>query len=101
MTNFGPTAMKEYPFTCSMIQGGAKADLEETKIAEPKDGKYEVLFPVAVPDEGTFDWLDQFLEKNPQYTEMSDRKILQWASKSGLKGGGKGRACNDKPGYNF
>eukprot|EP00746_Dinoflagellata_sp_MGD_P120253 gnl/MRDRNA2_/MRDRNA2_55861_c0_seq1.p1 gnl/MRDRNA2_/MRDRNA2_55861_c0~~gnl/MRDRNA2_/MRDRNA2_55861_c0_seq1.p1 ORF type:complete len:1088 (+),score=364.60 gnl/MRDRNA2_/MRDRNA2_55861_c0_seq1:77-3265(+) len=101
MTNFGPKCIKEYPFTCTMIQDGAKADLEEIKMSPPKDGMYEVLFPVCVPDEGTFDWLDQFLEKNPKYTEMSDRKILQWATKSGLKGGSKGRLSNDKPGYNF
>merc|ERR1712196_167339 len=101
MTNFGPTCIKEYPFTCAMIQDGAKEDLEEIKISPPKDGIYEVLFPVCVPDEGTFDWLDQFLEKNPKYTEMSDRKILKWATQSGLKGGSKGRLSNDKPGYNF
>ena len=35
-----------------------------------QDGKYEVIFPVAVPDEGTFDWLDEFLEKNPEYVEL-------------------------------
>ena len=40
----------------------------------PEDGKYEVIFPVAVPDEGTFDWLDDFLEKNPKYVELPGLK---------------------------
>lgn len=26
----------------------------------------QVLFPIAIPDEGTFDWLDDFLKKNPR-----------------------------------
>lgn len=29
---------------------------------------------------GTFEWLDGFLAKNPHYTELSDRKIIEWAS---------------------
>lgn len=35
-----------------------------------EDGKYEVIFPVGVPDEGTFAWLDDFLKKNPTYVEL-------------------------------
>ena len=27
--------------------------------------QFEVIFPVAVPDEGGFDWLDQFMESHP------------------------------------
>ena len=67
-----------------------------------QDGKFEILFPIALPDEGleshgpwacdvakdggwcwshthitphhpagTFDWLDDFLENHPGYTEVS------------------------------
>ena len=28
----------------------------------------QVIFPIAIPDEGTFDWLDDFLKKNPRRT---------------------------------
>ncbi|CAL1135319.1 unnamed protein product [Cladocopium goreaui] len=64
-----------------------------------QDGKYEVIFPVAVPDEGTFDWLDEFLEKNPQYVELSDRAIIKWAEKSGISHSEQNswKNCNDKP----
>merc|ERR1711920_159406 len=66
------------------------------------DGKYEVMLPVGFPDEGTFTWLDQFLEKNPQYVELSDRRILEWAASSGLWKSGKGwKSSNDKPDFNF
>ena len=29
----------------------------------------QVLFPVSLPDEGGFDWLDQFLETHPHRPE--------------------------------
>lgn len=68
-----------------------------TKYEEPADGKYNVLFPVSLPDEGTFYWLDDFLEKNPNYTELSDRAFADWALKSGLHMKGK-KESNDKVG---
>merc|ERR1712217_636889 len=83
--------------------GAAKSDVEEKKIAVPKDGKFDVLFPVGFPDEGTFSWLDGFLEKNPHYVELSDRAIQAWITKSGMRKhhqGGKWHS-NDKPEYNF
>merc|ERR1712176_1345831 len=86
-----------------MLQDAAKVDVKEAKPASPKDGKYEVLFPVAFPDEGTFDWLDTFLEKNPEYTEISDRKIQDWCMKSGLwkQRTNSWKESNDKPEFNF
>merc|ERR1712217_252650 len=87
-----------------MLQDAAKADIEMMKPSIPKEGKYEVIFPVAFPDEGTFDWLDGFLQKNPQYVEISDRKLIEWAEMSGVK---KTSALaskthsRDKPDFNF
>jgi len=56
---------------------------------------------VAVPDQGGFQWLDQFLEDNKNYTEISDRALLKWFERSGLtrpKGyGATARTSNDKP----
>merc|ERR1712217_856542 len=49
-----------------------------------------------VPDEGSFDWLDNFLIKNPEYTELSDRALLERSIKSGVQSKAKA-ACNDKP----
>merc|ERR1711879_1044379 len=47
--------------------------------------------------------VDTFVKANPSYTELSDRKILEWASKSGVwqpktqdTGG-----SNDKPNMKF
>merc|ERR1719218_258215 len=82
--NFGPTAWKELPFKCRMLQEAAASDCSVTTSKDPKDGKYEVVMPVGFPDEGTFDWLDSWLEKHPGHVELSDRKILQWAHASGL-----------------
>merc|ERR1712084_40293 len=84
--NFGPNLFAPLPFKCRMLQDAATVDIEI--MAPPKtnpDGKYEVLFPVGLPDEGTFDWLDSFLQEHPEYVELSDRRIVEWAEKSGLQ----------------
>merc|ERR1711957_673473 len=49
---------------------------------------------------GTFTWLDCFLKDNPQYTEISDRMILDWAEKSGLVKS-KNKSSNDRPEWGF
>merc|ERR1711972_726122 len=86
------------------------ADVVKAPKTEPKDGKFEVVVPVGFPDEGTFSWLDGFLEKNPQYVELSDRMIHEWIVKSGIwkqkQFGQQGnwnqsQDSNDKPLYNF
>merc|ERR1712060_840108 len=84
-------------------QSAAKDDVVATPSSVPKDGKHEVIFPIAVPDEGTFHWLDQFLEKNPHYVELSDRKIIEWATQSGLwkPKCNQSKASNDKPDVSF
>jgi len=102
--NMGLTPLKELPFKCRLLQGAAERDVMVAPSKEPKDGVYEVVMPVAFPDEGTFDWVDTFLEKNPTYVELSDRKIIDWATRSGLniKGQpGQGSTSNDKPKPNF
>eukprot|EP00928_Gymnodinium_smaydae_P072685 TRINITY_DN55_c0_g1_i1.p1 TRINITY_DN55_c0_g1~~TRINITY_DN55_c0_g1_i1.p1 ORF type:complete len:891 (+),score=345.70 TRINITY_DN55_c0_g1_i1:63-2675(+) len=91
--NFGPEPLTPLPFTCRMPQG---ADETDVSIASaPKEGKCEVLYPIALPGEGGFDWLDQFLEKNPGYTELSDRALTKWAEKSGMQK--RPAKSNDKP----
>mmetsp|Transcript_1783 Transcript_1783/g.5467 ORF Transcript_1783/g.5467 Transcript_1783/m.5467 type:complete len:529 (+) Transcript_1783:23-1609(+) len=101
--NFGPQPHVPLPFRCLMIQEAAQADSAVTAYAPPKDGRHEVLFPVLLPDEGTFDWLDWFLEKNPQYAELSSRKVLEWAVRSGLFRSKANSLKNsiDKPDMNF
>jgi len=96
--NFGPSPLAALPFTCHMIEEGAAADLEVTKDADTK-GKYEVVFPVGLPDKGVFDWADTFLEKHPSFTELSDRSILEWARKSGMVKIKK--TNNDEPVFSF
>merc|ERR1712187_403977 len=98
--NFGPAPHCPLPFKCLMMSAAAAEYAEVSKLKAPKDGKYEVIFPVGLPDTGYFDFVDGFLEKNPQYTELSDRKIIEWASKSGIAKP-QNKATNDKPSMNF
>merc|ERR1712176_504819 len=82
--NFGPTPLAPLPFKCRMLGDATAKDVAVTEAAAAKDGKYEVVVPVGLPDEGTFQWLDMFHQKHTGFTEISDRYILDWAEKSGL-----------------
>ncbi|CAE7818095.1 Hnrnpu [Symbiodinium sp. CCMP2592] len=97
--NFGPSPRKALPFRCHMLAGAAAADVEASP-CKASAKKPEVILPVGLPSQGFFDWVDEFVEKNPGYVELSDRKILEWAQKSGLwkpKAGGS----LDKPEGHF
>lgn len=84
--NFGPAPIASLPFRCNMVQDASETDVViQAAAKQMKDGRNEVIFPVCLPDEGTFDWLDMFIEKNRNFTELSDRTILDWAEKSGLR----------------
>lgn len=90
--NFGPVPEVALPFTCHFLGAAGAADVDIKKVPAPAGGKHEVVFPVGLPDQGYFDWVDLFLEKNPDYIELSDRKIAEWAVKSGVwKGKKRGR----------
>jgi len=97
--NFGATPLVALPFRCHTLGEAAAADVEVVE-ALTKSGKPEVVFPVGLPDAGYFDWVDHFLEQNPGFTELSDRKILEWATKSGLPRSRVGPS-EDKPDVKF
>lgn len=100
--HFGPEPLMPLPFRCRSLQAAAAEDVVVAKASRPKNGKFQVLFPVAAPDEATFDWLDTFLEQNPDYTELSDRKIVDWAMKSGVwPPKPQPKHSNDKPDLSF
>jgi len=101
--NFGPVHRFPLPFTSRMLGDAAQADVDLADVpVQPEPGKCEVVLPVGMPNKGYFDWVDDFVSRNPGYTELSDRKILEWASKSGIwrqKSGSQG--SNDKPDLKF
>eukprot|EP00930_Biecheleria_cincta_P011306 TRINITY_DN113_c0_g1_i1.p1 TRINITY_DN113_c0_g1~~TRINITY_DN113_c0_g1_i1.p1 ORF type:complete len:838 (-),score=246.01 TRINITY_DN113_c0_g1_i1:112-2625(-) len=100
--NFGPSPHAALPFACRMLSDAATADLEMVAAAANKGGKSQVVFPVGLPERGYFDWVDSFMAKNPGYTELSSRKILEWAAKSGLaRQGGAPGGSNDRPDAKF
>lgn len=97
--NFGPTPMMPLPFKCHMLGAASTQDVEVAAPSQPKDGKFEVVFPILLPDEGSFDWVDLFLQQHPEFTELSDRMVLEWCEKSGIprNHGYAWRTSNDKP----
>eukprot|EP00928_Gymnodinium_smaydae_P012777 TRINITY_DN1465_c0_g1_i1.p1 TRINITY_DN1465_c0_g1~~TRINITY_DN1465_c0_g1_i1.p1 ORF type:complete len:1023 (-),score=217.72 TRINITY_DN1465_c0_g1_i1:114-3182(-) len=82
--NFGPMPMAKLPFACRMLQGAAQEDVVLRTTAPLTNGKYDVVFPICLPDEGTFDWAEAFLENHPHFVELSDRQIIDWAARSGI-----------------
>ena len=60
-------------------------DLEVAQAKVPADGKYELLLPVLLPDEGAFDAVDLYKKQHLDYVELSDRMILEWCEKSGIQ----------------
>jgi len=80
--NFGPAPLVPLPFKCHMVGAAAKGDAEV--VAAPKAKQQEIVFPIGLPEQGFFDFVDAFLAKHPDYIELSDRMILDWAVKSGL-----------------
>jgi len=100
--NFGTAVLKRLPFETRLLGAAAKQDVEVVAAPKLNDGKPEIVFPVALPDKGFFDWVDAFVERNPSYVELSERKINEWASKSGLwRPKSSGPTCNDAPGVKF
>jgi hypothetical protein len=84
-----------------MIKDASADDVEIVSSPGPADGTHEVLFPVGMPDEGIFAWADQYLEANPTFTEISNRKIVEWAAKSGIQRQQPNKASADSPDMNF
>jgi len=84
----GKRPWKELPFQVRMLDDAAAVDVEKAKAVAPKNGKYSVVLPVGLPDEGTFDFLD--LEWYPKQTgtfvELSDRALITQMEQSGLRG---------------
>merc|ERR1711879_267459 len=98
LVNFGESGpWSPLPFTATMIQQAAKDDVKATTVCRPKKGVYEVVVPVGIPDEGTYDLLDDFLAANPgKYTEISARAVNAWVQMSG-HAGRTPRGTNDHP----
>eukprot|EP00927_Polykrikos_kofoidii_P028866 TRINITY_DN2506_c0_g2_i1.p1 TRINITY_DN2506_c0_g2~~TRINITY_DN2506_c0_g2_i1.p1 ORF type:complete len:942 (+),score=205.36 TRINITY_DN2506_c0_g2_i1:76-2901(+) len=101
--NLGPQALKQLPFECRLVNDAAQADSEVRVALKSRKGTSEIVYPVGLPEEGAFDWLDQFLAENKHYTEISERSILEWARKSGVQRskGYSAKSSNDKPGLEF
>ncbi|CAE8610068.1 unnamed protein product, partial [Polarella glacialis] len=99
--NFGSTTVP-LPFKCHSVQQVPAADGVASP-EQPKGVKFEVVFPVGVPDEGTFDWLDNFHEQKKGYAEISDRALAEWAEKSGMyrSKSTSWKNSNDKPDMSF
>lgn len=94
-TNFGPTPRKPLPFKCRMLRDAAAEDVVIPSVTNTP----EVLFPIGLPDQGVFSWLDGFLAEHPAH-ELSDRALLEWARKSGFRPRGF-KTSHDKPEMNF
>jgi len=97
--NLGPRPLAPLPFACHAVGSAALDDVEVAP--RPTEDACEVVFPVGLPEQGYFDWVDTFLAQNPGFHELSDRKIMDWAVKSGLWKPSGPRGSSDKPEFKF
>lgn len=97
--NFGSGGlmMKKLPFTCRMMGDIAAADAESASYVPSSTGVYSVVVPVGLPDQGFFDYVDHFLERHPDYVELSDRKLIEWCTKSGLEQWKSNASSSERP----
>merc|ERR1740121_2939145 len=92
------TVLAPLPFKCRTLGDAAKADVEKATLLPKKAGeKAEVFFPVGLPELGFFDYVDQFLAKHPDCTELSDRMLADWVAKSGNGRPGAMWGTSDQP----
>lgn len=92
LVNFGQladgTPVCPLPFSCHMLNSAAKADTEANPNKKPRaDAKFELLVPVALPEEGGYDWVDTFLQgkEGKGYQELSERVFVDWVEQSGVR----------------
>ncbi len=73
--------LKPLPFTARLCQEMLSHEAVVSPVQGPKPGqKWEVVLPIGVPDEGTFDWVDYWTnlpENRGKYVEISDRKVSE------------------------
>jgi len=79
--NLGPSPRSKLPFTVPMINGATKADLVESTCK--RQDKPKLVVPVGLPENGFFDWADNFKLENPDYVEVSSRALVDWLQASG------------------
>mmetsp|Transcript_70689 Transcript_70689/g.133415 ORF Transcript_70689/g.133415 Transcript_70689/m.133415 type:complete len:916 (+) Transcript_70689:77-2824(+) len=103
--NFGhqQRMLKALPFKCTMFGSMLQAHSEQASFERPKDGKFQVVVPVGLPEEGFFDFVDRFVDAHPGFEELSDRRLVEWCLKSGLTRQEAPRPTHsvDRPDFNF
>jgi len=85
--NFGRSKrqLRALPFKCTMFANILKANCEQSTLRPSKDGSFQVVVPVGLPEQGVFDFVDSFRAERPQFEELSDRRLLEWCKESGIE----------------
>ena len=77
-----------YPlaFTVPMLQEVPAANASISPCAAlDSQSKRDVLFPIGLPGDGLYDWVDNVHNTNPgKYTEISERAVYDWIRRSGF-----------------
>ena len=61
-----------------MIDDAAKEDVVVSAVVPPKDGKYNLYTVIALPNEGTYDFLDlEFYPKHPNVRFVEVPRVRQ------------------------
>lgn len=98
--NYSALSWEKLPFKCWTFADAGADDFEMTAAVRPKDGVYNMVLPVGLPESGFYDFCDMFLKQNPEYVELSTRKIAAWCAQSGHKCSGTSSSV-DKPNLSY
>lgn len=77
--------LRALPFRCTMFANILKANSEQSTLRPSKDGSFQVVVPVGLPEQGVFDFVDSFRAERPHFEELSDRRLLEWCKESGIE----------------
>jgi hypothetical protein len=90
----GQRPICELPFRARLLDdAAAPTDVAPAKVMAPKNGKYEVVFPVGLPGEGTYDFLD--FEFYPSRSDIKFVEVSQRAINSALVQSGQSQSGFD------
>jgi hypothetical protein len=101
VVNFGNASrqLQPLPFRCTMFADILKADCKQSTVKPAKDGSFQAIVPVGLPEQGVFDFVAFLQSSKTHFEELSARRLLRWCKDSGLDVGSASASNRDRPDF--